>query len=506
MGENDNRIRSTPHWEDGPATGPSRHRVARNSAFNLISQGLHAVFNLAVVFILARRLGKETLGEYFAIFALMLVVQLILESGITTVLTMRMVQRPEHWRRTVAEGFGLLLITVGASVGVMTAIGVVWGVSRGDPYAVRAFAAAGVACASIQVVRFGAAIFRAYEQFRQENVVRVVQGSLFAVLVTLLVSTGDGPATPLAMLAVSHVIAATIMTVALHRNLRCIAFSLNPATVRDWLSNAVPVGLGDVVRRMTWQLDTILLSLLQPAAVVGIYSIAYRPLGPLNWLPRAVQTAMFPSIARMAVQDAVALNRTFSTSIRLMWAISLPISTTIFVLAEPLIEILAGKEYLEAAVPMRILIWVSSLSFLSVQFRFLFTALGRERTYVRLVAVVFVLQLVVEAVLIPYWGYLGACLGCVSGEVVFTVAGLAICRRMGVGAIEWRSMLLATLAVAALGCGLWLIRGMALPVLLCIAALATLLYFLVCILGGAIRHQEIRHLYQAMTRPFVTAT
>ena len=72
------------------------------------------------------------------------------------------------------------------------------------------------------------------------------------------------------------------------------------------------MGLADVVRKLTWQLDTVLLALLQPAAVVGIYTVAYRPLGALNWLPQAVMSALFPSLARMADRDPRGLAAAFA--------------------------------------------------------------------------------------------------------------------------------------------------------------------------------------------------
>ena len=86
----------------------------------------------------------------------------------------------------------------------------------------------------------------------------------------------------------------------------------------------------------------------------------------------------------------------------------------IFVFAEPLIVILAGREYLEATLPMRVLIWITVLSFLSFQFRFLFAAMGRSRAYVHLVILILVLETGIEAALIPWWGYLGACAGSMS--------------------------------------------------------------------------------------------
>src|SRR5205823_11229595 len=157
----------------------------------------------------------------------------------------------------------------------------------------------------------------------------------------------------------------------------------------------------------------------------------------LNWLPRAVATATFPAFARLAESDRAALSRAFSDSVRLLWIASLPLAVAICVCAEVVVRALAGYEYLEAAQPLRILIWIACLSFLSFPLGLLFAALGQQRLYARLVLAIFLLELVPEIVLIPVWGYYGACMGSEVGELVFTIVGLALCRSLGIGQIDW---------------------------------------------------------------------
>jgi O-antigen/teichoic acid export membrane protein len=303
-----------------------------------------------------------------------------------------------------------------------------------------------------------------------------------------------------AMLACSHVAAAVFLTACLQWRAPCLGLRLHSGVVRDWLAEAVPLGLGDVIRRLTWQLDTIVLRLLQPPAVVGVYSIAYRPLGPLNWLPRAILRAVFPTFARLAETDRAGLERAFAASIRLLWVTSLPIAVAIFVTAEPVIVILAGEEYLDAQGPMRVLIWVTSLSYLSLQFRFLFTALGRPRVYTVLVGLVLAVEAGLEFALIPWWGYYGACAGTLLGELLFTAIGLVACRWLGVGGIEWRALGAAAVAGALMGAALWPVRGVSLPLLILAVGLATAGYFLLCFALGALRWEELRRL-SAQDRP-----
>jgi stage V sporulation protein B len=477
-------------------------RIVRNSTMNLVAQGLFAVFHLAVILILTRLLSKDELGEYFTLFAWIVVIQLLVEAGTTTVLTRRIAQHPERLHETIAEVTGLCLFIALGSVAVFVILGGAYDWYHGDHRLGPAYLAAGFACAGIQVQRFCGGVFRAFECFRPENIAKIAQGLAFCLLVTGLIVAGWADLTMvLAMLAVSHLLAAVYITIKLYRRWGPTGCRLRPAVLAGWLRESVPLGFGDVIRGLTWQLDTLLLALLQPAAVVAIYSVAYRPLGPLNWLPRAVLAAAFPAFARLATNDGdrgAGLDRAFGHSVRLLWVISVPIAVSVCCCAEPLVRILGGDDYLEAAVPMRMLIWITVLSFVSIQFRFLFTAMGRQRLFARLVVLVFLIEAVLQLLLIPHWGYFGACAGSLVGEAAFTAMGLLVCRWLKVGNFAWGALARAVLAGALMAVPLWFVRELPLPLLIAAVILATAFYFALCVLFGALRWEESQRLVHAI--------
>jgi O-antigen/teichoic acid export membrane protein len=476
----------------------SVHRILRNSTFNLTSQGLYAVFNLVVVLLLARGLGKEAVGDYFLLVALTTVLQLLLEASVSTVTTCRLAQQPSRGPEIVAESAGLFCIIVVVSGVGMALLGLAWAWIGGSTVLLPSFLAGAVGLAAIQVQRFGAGVLRGFEQFGVENVSKVVQGGLFAGAVIVALVLGTASLTQvMVLLALSHIICAIFLLVSVYQQCGWPRMRFNIPMLRSWFAEAGPLGFGDVVRGLTWQLDTVLLGLLQSAAVVGIYSVAYRPLGPLNWLPRAVLTAAFPAFARMASGDRASLDRAFASSIRLLCIVSFPIAVTICIYAEPLIVFLFGAEFLEARYPLRLLIWITTLSYLSMQFRFVFTAVGKLSAFAWLTAIVFLIELVLELILIPIWGYMGACTGSLVGELFFTGVGLAYCRSLGVGRLEWGAMLRAGLAAILMAGVLWPAREANLFVLGLVAALGTLLFFVVCVLLGALRWDEVKRFYEA---------
>src|SRR5262249_6122534 len=118
--------------------------------------------------------------------------------------------------------------------------------------------------------------------------------------------------------------------------------------------------------------------------------------------------------------------------------------------------------------------------------------------YAWLVTGVFFIELVLEAALIPWWGYWGACAGSVIGEVFFTTAGLICCRRLGFGGIDWKSLAQATFAAAAMALLLLAFHDRGIPLLAVGVVLGLALYLALCLAFGALRLEEVQRLWVAV--------
>jgi PST family polysaccharide transporter len=490
------------------AVGGSVHRILRNSTFNFAAQGLNAAFNVVIVLVLARSLGVDGSGNYYKIFAWVTAVQLVVEAGTSTVLTRRLIQAPASWHETATDAAGLFVGIAGTSLGLFVAYGAISMWLRSDPTQLSIYGVAGVTCAAIQVQRYATGVFRAKESFGYENAARVLQGFAFAgVVVVVVLVSQPSLLWVLAALAVSQIIAAWFLMIALWREWPALGWKIARPQVRVWVRETFLLGVGDVVRQLTWTLDTLLLAFMTTETIVGIYSMAYRPLGPVNWLPRAILLAAFPSFARFATDSEERLRESFSNSIRLLWVLSLPITIAICFYADPIVRILAGQKYsefAEAGVLLSILIWITLLIYISTQYRFVLAAMGKLQSYTRLVVVVFLIEAAIEAALIPRFSYYGACAGSVTGELFFTLVGLMLCRKLGVGRIDWKHMAGAAVAgglmAALLGVSALYAppREIGLPLMVLFTTAATLAYFGFCILFGALARQEVIRFVEAL--------
>lgn len=482
-----------------PRPGPTA-RALRNSLFNLIVQGFQSSVYLVVFVILARVLGKDDFGRLYTFLALLMTVQLVLEAGTSTVLTCRLVRSAEAKARILEEAGRVLTATVLTTAAIFPVIGGLWGGSGSPAERWFCIGAVAIGCIAIHIQRFCAGTFRASEKFGFENGARALQALLYAVLVLVLTAYGAAVVeTVLAAFAFSHVTAALLLAAGF---LRWFKTAVRPrlSVLRDWLKESLPLGAGDSIRGPTWQLDTLLLGVLRSHRDVGTYSVVNRPLGPLGLLPASLLAATFPTFVRLAARDRDALGHAFARSVRLLWAGSLPVAVAIWACAGPLVLLLAGEAYREATLPMGILIWKVPLSFVSAHYRFLFAALGRPQAFARLVIGVFLLETVLHVLLIPRWGYLGACSGTLMGEIAFTALGMARCRRLGIPRLDLRPLARAALAGALMGGLLWPARGLSPSLLAPAVVLATGAYFALCLMLGVLSRDEVRRLCVALGR------
>jgi O-antigen/teichoic acid export membrane protein len=287
------------------------------------------------------------------------------------------------------------------------------------------------------------------------------------------------------------------MVVSLQWRFRSLGWRWDPARMKEWFTEAIPLGVSESIRGQGWQLDTVLLGLMQPAVVVGMYNAAYRPLTMFYWLPLAASAATYPTLVRLA-GNPPQFNQAVSNCIRMLWIGALPVAVIISLGSEQLVTLLAGRDYLEAALPMRILVWKILFASLAILYRFVFAAIGQLPSLARIVLLAAAIDATAELILIPRWGYLGACSGTLLGEFVFTAMTLVVCRQLNIRCMDWSGLARAALSAGLMGAVLWSVHQTPLTIFLPAAAAATLFYFLCCLLTGALGWAEARHFYDAL--------
>jgi O-antigen/teichoic acid export membrane protein len=214
------------------------------------------------------------------------------------------------------------------------------------------------------------------------------------------------------------------------------------------LAAALPLGLGALAATLYFRVDTLFLSAARGGRAVAYYSAPYQIVESFWLISTSWNAVMLPVLARRFSPRFV------ERSIALLLSIGLPASLVITFRADDIVTLVFGPAYTQAALPLRLVIWVVPILFSYVP---LVTALfvhnlQRQVLYVLLTNLVLVLLL--DALLIPPYGVPGASLATLIVEAAGLCGYLCLVQRANLG-ITWA-------------------RGLVGPVLICLPLAAVL--------------------------------
>lgn len=184
------------------------------------------------------------------------------------------------------------------------------------------------------------------------------------------------------------------------------------------LRPALAMGASALMVQLYYSLDAVMLGLLKGEEAVGIYTAAHKVMMVVLVIPGVILSAYFPSLARGSGDG-----RTIAAYINSMMRIGLPLGFAGVLAAPWLISFLYGSEYAEAVVPLQVLLGNVSMVFVAMAFAHPVFLLGDHAAYFRIVAAGAVANLILNILLIPSYGLVGASAATLMSESLVMLVG-----------------------------------------------------------------------------------
>jgi O-antigen/teichoic acid export membrane protein len=180
-----------------------------------------------------------------------------------------------------------------------------------------------------------------------------------------------------------------------------------------------PIGAGIVLSAIYFRVDTLLVQVLAGTEAVARYNAVFRLVDALRLFPAAVLAVALPVLCR--AEDFAALARVAT----LLTAIGLAIAFTVWVAADRIVMLAFGEPYRSAVPALRILALAFPL--LSLNFALTHQLVGwdRHRSYAVVCATALVINLGLNAWLIPVWSIDGAAWATLATEGCVTAGCVA---------------------------------------------------------------------------------
>lgn len=296
------------------------------------------------------------------------------------------------------------------------------------------------------------------------NVLFITANSVLWGLAVIAITARGGGMIPLATAFVA-VLALVQWTQAL------LAVRIAPPRLRGstklWRTLAhvgIPVGLGTMLTVAYARVDQLLVFELAPHhSEAGIYGAIYRVLDQAGFVPAAVMTTLFPIISAAHPSDPLRVRRLVQLAIDYLATISLPVLAFTTAAAHPLIHLLFGAAYDRGANAMPALM----AAYVVICFGYIsgnmIVATNLQRRYVTYALVGLIVNVGLNLMLIPLYGYLAAAWITLLTNVVVIVPALrAVMRELDMR-ISPRRLLRTAIAATASGIAIAILRDVGVP-------------------------------------------
>ncbi len=380
-------------------------------------------FSLLVTAAVARRLGGAALGELSYMLALVSILTVVTDVGLSQ-FYVRAAQRESS----------------GGTLGAILILRLLAGTAGAAGLALYAMAATSLR----PVLLLGSALLwasvlpswvttylRAREQMGVEGVAKVASSALTAAGVLGVLSQGGGIAAVAAvMVVVSVVVGACLLWVGLSRMPRPVSFVRAPATYRRILGEAWPFAALAILGTLYFRIDSVMLFAFRGRAALGQYSAAYRVMEAALLLPWVLSASALPPVARYLTTRAGEVVQASRQALHFLFVVSVPAAVLGAALAPALFGLVYGPEFAEAAAIFRILAFTLIAVFASSVTSTLIGAGPRPMVNAAVALVMVVENVGLNLAMIPRWSGAGAAAATLVTETTGLLLGALYLRQV----------------------------------------------------------------------------
>lgn len=433
-------------------------RILQQLRVVALGQGLSRVLYLVSLVVVARMLGSIGFGLFMESFALVALFTNLMDFGFSSLATRELASGQARLDRPYLRHLIAGKVLVLAASLLLLAFVANWLLELPAKQLLTLVLAVGFAATSCQMLVD--AIYYSTDRPSLTVGFALLQRLLFLVLAPLSVLLWRSPLA----VACCYTLAALLPLVWAYLLLKC---EIDDSSGR-WLGAIDRQRFGQLFRHGTGlvllglttsiygRIDVVLLGQLTNAAVVGLYSGAYKILEALLFIGMIYRLVIYPLASRLHGKHDEQLRLIISETLRGTVLVVVPAALLLSAAASLITAVLLGEQFADAGVLLAVLALAWPFAMLNNVLLFTVLALHKDQTALAISGAGLVLNVVLNLWLIPYYGALASAWITVATEALVTSLLLAVLWRSGLlqrSVIEgrlWGTALAASVAVVML--------------------------------------------------------
>jgi O-antigen/teichoic acid export membrane protein len=391
--------------------------IAKNTFWLFSGQIIGRLLRAAIVIYAARVLGAVSWGAFSYALSLAALLTIFSDFGINALLTREGVRSPELRRKYLATALALKIIMLsllsGAALLLTQKVAQLEEAVELMPVMILVFV--------FDSLRdLGAAMARALEKMHLEAGANILTNLAIALLglifltyskTALSLTWGYALGTGFGLLAIVYL---------LREYFEGLAGNFDQVLAKKIIATAWPFGFLGLMGVVMVNTDVLMLGWLTSAQQTGLYSAAQKPIQLLYLVPTLIAAAFFPTFTKLAKQ-ASGLKPVLETGLATVYLIALPLAAGGVILSAPIIRLLYGDAYLEAAPAFTILAATLAIVFPATMLANALFAQERQKNLISYASLGILGNVFFNTLLIPLWGVAGAALATLINQILINI-------------------------------------------------------------------------------------
>jgi len=216
----------------------------------------------------------------------------------------------------------------------------------------------------------------------------------------------------LSFIVISFLLAEVIRYIILYGfSRKFIKIKLPALDIELWLKlvkSALPIGVTSLLGTVIRNADVMLLTKMKGFAEVGLYTVSMRLCDVSFGIPLALMGSIFPLMSKYYKEDLNTLKRIYQKTFDILSACGILLTVLVLVLADKVIILLFGTGFVKSAIVFRIHIFSVLLVYLAIGAGSLIIVADKQKANMRFYMLVAPLCVLLNLVLIPSFGIIGA--------------------------------------------------------------------------------------------------
>ena len=463
-------------------------KIAYNVVFNSIAKALSTVLALVSIGIITRYLGRDGFGNYATVLAFFSLFGAIFDLGLYSIATREISRKDADEKEIMGNVFTLRIFSSLAVFIVAPLLILFLPYSQEVKNGILIVAAAYVASSSYMVLN---GIFQ--KNLRMDKVaVTELVGKIIQVAIVYLVASNNWGFNAIMFSVLANMIFAFTVVLFLSRKYVKFSFNFDFSYWRKFLKMSFPMGVSAFVTFLYFKMDTIILSILKGSEAVGIYNMAYKIIENITFFPAMIVGLVLPLFSMYIFADKASFKKIADKVVKIFFLLVVPLIVGTLFLAEDVINIIGGSDFLISANVLRILIFVLAFIFFGHFFNVILLSANFQKKLMKILAFCAVLNIGLNMIMITLYSYTGAAIVSVVTEMAVVLLTFYATKKYvgyNLSARGWERIFFSG---AAMGLFLFVFRDMNFFV---VAAGSALTYFFFLWLSKAITIDEIKSVF-----------